>query len=62
MAPCFPGVDTSWKEKMKTGDFFQLCVAGIHSGVGKTTLTLEILASLKRRGYKIQPFNVVGLY
>jgi len=42
---------------MKKADFFQLCIAGTHSGVGKTTLTLGILASLKRRGYKIQPFK-----
>lgn len=42
---------------MKAGDFFQLCVAGTHSGVGKTTLTLGLLASLKRRGYAVQPFK-----
>jgi cobyrinic acid a,c-diamide synthase len=42
---------------MKTGDFFQLCIAGTHSGVGKTTLTLGVLASLKRRGYVVQPFK-----
>lgn len=42
---------------MKTGDFFQMCIAGTHSGVGKTTLTLGILASLKRRGYTVQPFK-----
>lgn len=38
-------------------NFFQMCIAGTHSGVGKTTLTLGILASLKRRGYSIQPFK-----
>ncbi len=57
MAACFPGVATGWREKMKTDDFFQLCIAGTHSGVGKTTLTLGILASLKRRGYAVQPFK-----
>jgi len=42
---------------MKKDDFFRLCVAGTHSGVGKTTLTLGLLASLKRQGYAVQPFK-----
>ena len=33
-------------------------VAGTHSGVGKTTLTLGLLAALQRRGYKVQGFKV----
>jgi cobyrinic acid a,c-diamide synthase len=33
-------------------------VAGTHSGVGKTTVVLGLLAALKRRGIKVQPFKV----
>lgn len=33
-------------------------VAGTHSGVGKTTLTLALMAHLVRRGFRVQPFKV----
>jgi cobyrinic acid a,c-diamide synthase len=33
-------------------------IAGTHSGVGKTTVTLGILAALRRRGLTVQPFKV----
>jgi len=33
-------------------------IAGTHSGVGKTTVTLGLLAALRRRGLKIQAFKV----
>ena len=32
-------------------------IAGTHSGCGKTTVTLGILAALKKRGYRVQPFK-----
>jgi cobyrinic acid a,c-diamide synthase len=35
-----------------------LVIAGTHSGVGKTTITLGIMAALKGRGFLIQPFKV----
>jgi len=35
-----------------------LVIAGTHSGVGKTTITLGIMAALKSRGLSIQPFKV----
>ena len=35
-----------------------LVVAGTQSGVGKTTVTLGLIAALCRRGLKIQPFKV----
>ena len=35
-----------------------LVIAGTHSGVGKTTITLAIMAALRNRGFSIQPFKV----
>ena len=35
-----------------------LVIAGTHSGVGKTTISLAIMAALKNRGLSIQPFKV----
>jgi len=35
-----------------------MVVAGTHSGVGKTTITLGLLAALRRRGLVVQPFKV----
>jgi cobyrinic acid a,c-diamide synthase len=32
-------------------------IAGTHSGCGKTTITLGIMAALKRKGLKVQPFK-----
>ncbi len=34
-----------------------LLVAGTHSGAGKTTVTLGLLAALRRRGLTVQPFK-----
>lgn len=34
-----------------------IVVAGVRSGVGKTTIATGIMASLTRRGYKVQPFK-----
>jgi cobyrinic acid a,c-diamide synthase len=33
-------------------------IAGTHSGVGKTTVTLGLMAALRRRGLAVQPFKV----
>ncbi len=35
-----------------------IAIAGTHSGVGKTTITLSILAALRRWGMVVQPFKV----
>ncbi|MFM7365634.1 MAG: cobyrinate a,c-diamide synthase [Cuspidothrix sp.] len=35
-----------------------IIIAGERSGVGKTTVTLTLLASLRRRGFKVQSFKV----
>src|SRR5215470_3329960 len=35
----------------------RLILAGTHSGVGKTTVTLALLAALRRRGLAVQPFK-----
>lgn len=37
--------------------FPRLVIAGTHSGVGKTTATLAILAALRERGRLVQPFK-----
>ena len=34
----------------------RLVIAGTHSGAGKTTVTLAIMAALKAKGLVIQPF------
>jgi cobyrinic acid a,c-diamide synthase len=36
----------------------RLVIAGTHSGVGKTTVTLALLAALKARGRRVQAFKV----
>ena len=35
----------------------RLVIAGTHSGVGKTTVTLALMAALKARGLVVQPFK-----
>lgn len=35
-----------------------LIIAGTHSGVGKTTVALALMAALRRRGLAVQPFKV----
>jgi cobyrinic acid a,c-diamide synthase len=36
----------------------RLIIAGTHSGVGKTTIAIALMAALRRRGWSIQPFKV----
>src|ERR1700724_1566083 len=35
-----------------------LVIAGTHSGVGKTTVALALMAALRQRGLTVQPFKV----
>jgi cobyrinic acid a,c-diamide synthase len=35
----------------------QILIAGVSSGVGKTTITMGLIAALRRRGLQIQPFK-----
>ncbi len=35
-----------------------LVIAGVHSGVGKTTVALGLMAAYRRRGLMVQPFKV----
>src|SRR5437660_5161559 len=37
---------------------YRLVLAGTHSGVGKTTVALALMAALRRRGLVVQPFKV----
>ncbi len=34
------------------------CIAGTHSGCGKTTVSLGIMSALKQRGLDVQPFKI----
>ncbi len=34
-----------------------IVIAGTHSGSGKTTITLGVLAAFNKKGYKVQPFK-----
>src|SRR5947209_63809 len=36
----------------------RLTIAGTHSGVGKTTVALALMAAFRRRGLTVQPFKV----
>ena len=36
----------------------RLVIAGLTSGVGKTTITCALLAAFARRGWRVQPFKV----
>lgn len=36
----------------------RLMIAGVHSGVGKSSITLALVAALRRRGLKVQTFKV----
>src|SRR5438034_359651 len=36
----------------------RLIIAGTHSGVGKTTVTVALMAALRRRGLTVQAFKV----
>ncbi len=42
----------------KTSKIPCLCIAGTHSGSGKTTISLGIMAAFTKRGFKVQPFKV----
>ena len=35
----------------------RIIIAGTHSGVGKTTLTMGIILSLRKKGINVQPFK-----
>src|ERR1700756_3992142 len=35
-----------------------IIIAGTHSGVGKSTVALALMAALRRRGLTVQPFKV----
>ncbi len=56
--PRFRGLN--WKEKMAGGhgEKYAFLIGGTHSGCGKTTITLGLLAALKARRLDVQPFKV----
>ena len=36
----------------------RIIIAGTHSGAGKTTVSIGLMAALVRRGFKVQPFKI----
>src|SRR5271157_6145491 len=60
MAPAWNNTKGNLKEKMadnqRQKQAFLIC--GTHSGCGKTTIALGLLAALRARGLGVQPFKV----
>lgn len=46
------------RRKAKSPTLAALVVAGTHSGVGKTSVTLGLIGALKHRGLTVQPFKI----
>lgn len=44
--------------KYVLSDYPRILIAGTHSGVGKTTITLGLISALMGKGYKVQGFKV----
>ena len=47
-----------WGINPNTTTMKAFIIAGTHSGVGKTTISIGIMAALRKRGYIVQPFKV----
>jgi cobyrinic acid a,c-diamide synthase len=45
------------REGVQSSAFRQILIAGVSSGVGKTTLTMGLIAALRRQGLVVQPFK-----
>lgn len=43
--------------KHTLSNYPRILIAGTHSGVGKTTITLGLMSALKEKGYKVQGFK-----
>mgnify|MGYP001557805942 CR=1 FL=1 len=43
--------------KHTSSKYPRILIAGTHSGVGKTTITLGLMSALKEKGYKVQGFK-----
>ncbi len=61
-APTFFGTDHETKKGVESDEFVGsrkggCLIAGSASGVGKTTVALAIVAGLRRRGVRVQPFK-----
>src|SRR6266404_118654 len=46
------------REQADAAPLSAIVVAGTHSGVGKTSVTLGLIGALRRRGLTVQPFKV----
>jgi cobyrinic acid a,c-diamide synthase len=46
------------KQMNDSQDYSRIVIAGVSSGVGKTSLTMALIADLRSRGLRVQPFKV----
>jgi cobyrinic acid a,c-diamide synthase len=47
-----------WRAETRRMSIPSVVIAGTHSGVGKTTISIALMAALVRRGLSVQPFKV----
>lgn len=45
-------------DNLPVGDQNRIVIAGVSSGVGKTSITMALIADLRARGLRVQPFKV----
>lgn len=49
---------TKYRSVVRKGGVPRIILAGTHSGVGKTTITIGIIGALAKRGISVQPYKI----